>query len=253
MRQQTRNELASVLSPLQLEEYLLRYSQTANELRAEIGKLKYFNTTQDEFRSIFRATDSIEQQIALLGTANDPITASQRNTLLQQRDNAIKQILGPDRYRQFAELHDPLYQQALATATQNGDPSSADAIYAANVLAQSDQNSIQSNTNLTDSQKAIALKQLELDQLKATAEASGQPLPPDPTQTAPAAPQPPPPPVHVMGQTETVQALSKLYHVPMSAIQAANPGVDLNNVSPGEPIRIPGGFIQAPQLVVPRN
>lgn len=252
MRQETRNELAGVLTPQQLEEYLLRYSQTANELRAELGKLKYFNATPDEFRSIFRSTDAIDEQIALLGSASDPITVSQRNTLEQQRDNAIKQVLGPDRYRQFAELHDPLYQQALVTATQNGDPASADAIYAVNLAAESDQNSIQSNTNLTDSQKAIALKQLELDQLKASAEASGQPVPPENT-TQPAAPQPPPPPVHVMGQTETVQALSRLYGVPMSVIQSANPGVDLNNVSPGDSIRIPGGFIQGPQLVVPRS
>lgn len=251
MRQQTRNELASVLSPTQLEEYLLRYSQTANDLRAEFGKLKYFNATPDEFRSIFRATDSIEQQIAMLGSGSDPITASQRNTLIQQRDNAIKQVLGADRYRQFAELHDPLYQQALATATQNGDPASADAIYAVNLAAQSEQNNIDSNTNLTDSQKAIALKQLELDQLKASAEASGQPLPPD-TTTQPAAPQPPPGQPHIMGQTETVTALAKLYGISMSVMQAANPNVDLNNVSPGQVIRIPGA-IPSPALVAPRN
>jgi LysM repeat protein len=251
MRQQTRNELAAVLSPIQLEEYLLRYSQTANELRAELGKLKYFNATADEFRSIFRATDPFDQQIALLGSGNDPITVAQRNTLMQQRDTAIKQAVGADRFRQFAELHDPLYQQALATATQNGDPATADAIYAVNLVAQNEQSNIQSNASLTDSQKAIALKQLELDQLKASTEAAGQPLPPDTTQ--PAAPPPPPLPVHVMGQTETVQALSKLYRVPMSLIQAANPGVDLNNVSPGDSIRIPGGIIQGPQLVVPQR
>lgn len=251
MREQTRNELASVLSPPQLEEYLLRYSQTANELRSELGKLKYFNATPDEFRSIFRATDSIEQQIAMLGSGSDPITVSQRNTLMQQRDNAIKQVLGADRFRQFAELHDPLYLQALATATQNGDPASADAIYALNLAAQSEQNGIESNTNLTDSQKAIALKQLELDQLKASTEASGQPLPPD-TTTQPTPPQQPAGQPHVMGKTETVSALAKLYGISMSAMQAANPNLDLNNVAPGDVIRIPGA-IPAPALVAPRN
>jgi LysM repeat protein len=252
MRQQTRNELAGVLSPPQLEEYLLRYSQTANDLRAELGKLKYFNATPDEFRSIFRATDSFDQQIALLGNGNDPITDAQRNTLMQQRDTAIKQALGADRYRQFAEMHDPLYQQALATATQNGDPSAADAIYAANVLAQSEQNNIQSDTNLTDSQKAIALKQLELDKLKASAEMSGQPLPPDNTPPPPQPqPQPPPGEPHVMGKTETVSALAKLYGISMGAMQSANPNVDLNNVLPGQVIRIPGPIPAG--MVVPRN
>jgi LysM repeat protein len=250
LRQQTRTELAGVLSPAQLEEYLLRYSQTANDLRADLGKLKYFNATPDEFRSIFRATDALDQQIQLLGTANDPITVAQRNSLEQQRDNALRQALGQDRFQQYQKLQDPLYQQAMAAATQAGDPGSADAIYGINLAAQSEQAEIQSNTNLTDSQKAIALKQLDLDQLKAATAASGQATLPEP----PPPPAPTPTQPHVMGQTETVMALSKLYSVPMSAIQAANPNVDLNNVKPGDLIRIPqssSGPGQQPRLIVP--
>src|SRR6185437_1248956 len=107
------------------------------------------------------------QQIQMLGTGNDPITVAQRNSLEQQRDNAIKLAIGPARFLQYQKLQDPLYQQAMATAIQNGDPSSADAIYGINLAAQTDQNAIQSNSNLTDSQKSIALKQLDLDQAKA--------------------------------------------------------------------------------------
>lgn len=247
LRQQTRNDLAAVLSPQQLEEYLLRYSQTANDLRATLGKLKYFNATPDEFRSIFRVSDPIDQQIELLGPGNDPITVAQRNSLLQQRDTAIKLALGADRYRQYVELHDPLYQQAMAQAIQNGDPGSADAIYGINLVAANQENQI-SNANLTDSQKAIELKQLELDQLKAATAAAGQPLPPEPAP----APQPIPAQTHIMGQTETVQALAKLYGISMSAMQAANPNLDLGTVGPGDPIRIPG-TIPAPALVVPQT
>ncbi len=250
LRQQTRTELAGVLSPQQLEEYLLRYSQTANNVRTDIGKLKYFNASPDEFRAIFRATDSLDQQLQQLGDATDPLTVSQRNSLRQQEDTAIKQAIGTDRYQLYRQLHDPLYQQAMATAIQAGDPSSVDALYAVNVTAQHDQNAIQSNTNLTDSQKAIETKQLELDQLTAATAASGLPLPPTPP---PEPPQPPAPPIasHVMGQTETVAALSKLYNVPMSQLQALNPGMDLNNIMPGQTIRIPQTIV-APQLIVPR-
>jgi LysM repeat protein len=246
LRQETRTELAGVLSPAQLEEYLLRYSQTANDLRADLGRLKYFNATQDEFRSIFRATDSIDQQIQLLGAATDAITVAQRNSLEQQRDAAIKLALGQDRFQQYEKLQDPLYQQAMATAIQAGDPDSADAIYGINLTAQNEQSAIQSNSNLTDSQKAIALKQLDLDQLKAATAASGQATLPD--QAPP--PQPPPTQAHVMGKTETAAALAKLYGISMNAFQAANPNVDLNNLKPGDTIRIPGS-IPAPQLIMP--
>lgn len=249
LRQQTRQELAGVLAPDQLEEYLLRYSQSANDLRADLGKLKYFNATQDEFRAIFRATDSLDEQIQLLGDGTDPVTTAQRNSLEQKRDDALKLALGPDRFQQFQKLQDPLYRQAMAAAVQSGNPGSADAIYGINLAAQNDQNAIQSNANLTDSQKAIALKQLELDQLKAATAASGQATLPDPT--------PPPPPAslgqpHVMGQTETASGLAKLYGLSMNAFQAANPNIDLNNLKPGDVIRIPGS-IQTPQMTPPAS
>jgi LysM repeat protein len=250
LRQDTRTALAAVLSPAQLEEYLLRYSQTANNLRTDLGRMKYFNATPDEFRSIFRATDSIDQQLQLLGNANDAITVAQRNSLQQQRDSAIKLALGADRFQQYQKLQDPLYQQALATAIQAGDPNSADALYGISLAAQNDQNNIQSNSNLTDSQKAIALKQLDLDQLKAAAAASGQATLPDP----PPPPQPPATQPHVMGQTETAAGLSKLYGISMNAMQAANPNLDVNNLKPGDILRIPQPRSQPPsnpQFIVP--
>ena len=253
LREQTRTELAAVLNPAQLEEYLLRYSQTSVDLRDELGRMKYFNASPDEFRAIFRATDPIDAQIEMLGTATDPITVAQRNSLEQQKQVAIKLALGPDRYLQYQKLHDPLYQQAMATAIQNGDPSSADAIYGINLAAQTDQNAIQSNSNLTDSQKSIALKQLDLDQARAAAAAAGQaPLPESAPPPLPAPTQP-----HVMGKTETASGLAKLYGLSMNAFQAANPNVDLNNLRPGDTIRIPqpsgnpNSLLPTPQLIVP--
>lgn len=247
LREQTRSELAGVLAPDQLEEYLLRYSQTANDLRADLGKLKYFNASQDEFRAIFRATDPLDAQIQLLGDGTDPVTVAQRNSLEQKRDDAIKLALGADRYQQYEKLQDPLYRQAMASAIQSGNPASADALYGINLAAQNEQTAIQSNSNLTDSQKAIALKQLDLDQLKAATAASGQATLPD---TPPPPPQAPPGQPHVMGQTETASGLAKLYGLSMSAFQAANPNIDLNNLKPGDVIRIPG-TIQAPQMIIP--
>jgi LysM repeat protein len=245
LRQDTRTQLAAVLTPAQLEEYLLRYSQTANNLRTDLGRLRYFNATPDEFRAIFRATDSIDQQIQMLGSSIDPITATQRASLEQQRDAALRLALGADRYQQYQKLQDPLYRQAMAAAVQAGDPSSADALYGINLAAQSDSNAISSSSNLSDSQKAIAQKQLELDQLKAATAASGQPTLPDPVPV----PQPPPAIGHVMGQTETASGLAKLYGLSMNAFQAANPGIDLNNLKPGDTIRIPQP--STPGLIVP--
>jgi len=234
LRQETRNQLAAVLNPAQLEEYLLRYSQTANDLRARLGKLKYFNATPDEFRALFRSDDSFTQQIQALGTGNDAITVAQRNSLVQQRDNALRLALGSTRFLQYQKLQDPLYQQAMATAIQNGDPNTADAIYGINLAAQNEQNTIQANTNLTDAQKALALKQLDADQFAAS---TGQTPPSD--LAPPPVPQPPAGQPHVMGKTETALGLAKLYGISLNAIQAVNPTIDVSNLKPGDVIRLP--------------
>jgi len=247
MRQETRNQLAAVLNPAQLEEYLLRYSQTANDLRAELGKLKYFNATPDEFRALFRADDSFSQQLLALGNGNDAITVAQRNSLMQQRDSSLRLALGPARFLQYQKLQDPLYQQAMATAIQNGDPNTADAIYGINLASQNEQNAIQSNKNLTDAQKALALKQLEADQLAAS---TGQTPPSD--VTAPPAPPLPGQP-HVMSKTETALGLAKLYGISLNSIQSANPSIDVNNLKPGDVIRLPNppSTFTPPRLIMP--
>ncbi len=185
LRQQTREELQRVLNPAQLEEYLLRYSQDANNLRAELGQLRYFNATPDEFRAVFRATDALDQQIDLLA-GNDPTTLQQRKALEDQRENAIKINLGPARYAEYRALHDPMYRDAVALAQDAGMPEAARAIYEINLAAASQQESIRSNTNLTSEQKTIELKRLELEQLQANAIAMDQELAARASTAAPA-------------------------------------------------------------------
>ncbi len=244
LRQQTRNELAGILTPQQLEEYLLRYSQGATDLRNALGELKYFNATSNEFRSVFRATDSIDLQIQLLGDGNDANTVLARNSLLQQRENAVKQALGPARYEQYTLLHDPAYQDAWATAQQAGTPDAAKTIYELNVATAQQRSAIRANTNLSPAQMAIELKRAELEQLKAAALATGQELPPEPatteanTNVPPAAP-PIPSHVYVIGPGESAASIATLYGVPIDSIQAANPGVNIQRLRPGETIRVP--------------
>jgi len=234
LRQQTRDELASVLSPGALEEYLLRYSQEAENLRESFGQLDYFNPTPDEFRAVFRATDSLDQQIQLLADTTDPASVATRRSLEQQRDNAIRLALGPKRYDEYEMLHDPVYRQAVATAQEAGTPEAARTLYQINLAALSTQDSIQSNTDLTASQKAIETKQLELDQLKAKAIATGQQLP---AQLPPL----PPNPVrrYMVRPGDNAAVIGMIHGVPADAIRAANPNINFNRLKPGEVIRIP--------------
>jgi len=234
LRQQTRDSLAHLLSPPELEEFLLRYSQDANQLRTQFGQLRFFNATPDEFRGVFRATDLLDQRIQLLADAKDPGSVDARKALENQRENAIKVALGPERYQEYRLLHDPVYQDAVAAADDAGTPEAAGTFYAINLAALAEQNRIRGDTNLTADQKSIELKRLELEQLQANTVAKGQDLPPEPP------PLPPPPKkVYVLGPGDSAATIAMMYGLPVSAIKAANPKVDFNRLKPGDAIIVP--------------
>ena len=236
LRQQTRDELAHLLSPPNLEEFLLRYSQDANDLRAEFGQLRFFNPTPDEFRGVFQATDALDQRIQLLADAKDPSSIAARKALEDQRENAIKVTLGAKRYEEYRLLHDPVYRDAVAAAEDAGTPEAAAKLYAINLAAQAEQNRIRGDTNLTSEQRNIELKRLELEQLQAHSLATGQDLPPE---LPPEPPVIPPKKVYVLGAGDSAATIALMYGVPESAIRAANPKVDFNRLKPGVAVIIP--------------
>jgi LysM repeat protein len=232
LRQQTRDELAQVLPPGQLEEYLLRYSQQAKDLRSELGELAHFNASADEFRAMFRATESIDQQLQLLASSTDPESIRARRSLEAQRENALKNVLGTRRFQEYQLLHDPLYRDAVAKAQEAGTPEAVRVLYQINLASLGTQDAIGANSDLTGDQKDIELKQLELDQMKANALATGRQLPPEP-------PAPPFRRMYTVRQGDSAAVVGMIYGVPESAIRSANPGVDFNRLRPGQSINIP--------------
>jgi LysM repeat protein len=236
LRQQTRDDLARLLSPPELEEFLLRYSQDASDLRAEFGQLRFFNPTPDEFREVFRASDALNQRIQLLADAQDPASVEARKALENQRENAIKVALGPKRYEEYQMLHDPVYRDAEAAAQEAGTPDATGTIYAINLAALAEQNRIRGDTNLTAEQKNIEMKRVELDQLQASTVATGQDLPPEPPSLPPT---PQPKKVYVLSAGDSAATIALMYGLPVNAIKAANPKVDFNKLKPGVAITIP--------------
>ena len=241
IRQETRRELAGVLSPLQLEEFLLRYSEGAEGLRNTFGDLKYFNATPDEFRTVFRAVDSIDQQIAAI-TGTDANSVQARRALEAQRENAIKLALGQRRYDEYRMLQDPLYRDAMAAAIAAGTPEQARTIYLVNVAAAEQQASISNNPALTSAQRDIELKQLEADQLRANAVATGQDLPPEPATT----PQTPPQRTYTVRRGDSLAVVALIYGVSANAIRDANPGVNWSRLQVGQSLNIPRSSLIPP-------
>jgi len=229
----TRQELARVLPPQALEEYLLRYSLTAANLRDELRTLRFFEASPEEFRALFRARDNFEEQMAALGDSQDAAALARRAELERQHDATLRLALGPERYEEFQRLHDTAYRDSVALARQLGAPQSADALWQIQRVVSEERERISSDPGLTDVQKLVELKRLELEQWRANALALGEQLPPEP----PAPPVPTVPHTYRMG--ESLIGLAAQYDVSLSTIIKANPNVNFHQLRPGDTIQIP--------------
>jgi hypothetical protein len=102
-----RNELASVLSPQDLESYELRVSNTANQLRYE---LTAFDPNEQEFRALFKLKSAFEEQFS---GAVGPLAEDQRRARMDAQkvlDENIRAALGAQRYTEYQRATDYNYR-----------------------------------------------------------------------------------------------------------------------------------------------
>ncbi len=171
MREKTRADLAQILSPEELEEFLLRYSHNANRLRIELAGME---PSPDEFREIFRAVDSLEHRVQLEYGAVDSLSARQRAEFESQREAAIKAVLPPDRYQRYLLGKYPLFRQAQLAIRRAGLPEK-DLLPFYEVLNRHEnkRTELLNNTALNATQRQAGLQDLERDKEAGLQEALG--------------------------------------------------------------------------------
>jgi hypothetical protein len=173
IRAEHRAELAKILTPDQLEEYLLRHSANAENLR---DQLRGFNATPDEFRAIFRARDAIDNDIQLNYSGNDPATAKMRADLEKKRDAAVAAALGPDRSALYQATADPLFREAQFLAQQSGaTPEKVLPLYQIQVESEREKARIAADNSLTPSDRATAIRRVTEQQEEARRKILGLP------------------------------------------------------------------------------
>ena len=164
MRQQTRLEVAQVLSPAEMEEFLLRYSKTAQDLREEVRGL---NVSSNEFRALFKARDPIDQQLDLFYNGSAAGTLKEREKTLQQREMVAKEILGAERFATLRLSRDPIFAETQERAQQMGMPAETVLpVYEINQLSQKTATRIQTDARLSPEEKAAALHAVQEEQQK---------------------------------------------------------------------------------------
>jgi hypothetical protein len=162
LREESRSALSEILAPEALEEYLLRNSLLASELR---DSLRGVEVTPEEFRTLFRALDPLRHDHQL---ASDPANAapatSEQTAQLETLQNTLLEVLGEQRYEDLQLSRDSLYQEARQIVTQAGVPEAQLVPVAAIVrLTQEELARIHSDPLLSN--------EARLEQLQATREA----------------------------------------------------------------------------------
>jgi hypothetical protein len=231
-------KLAGVLTGAQLEIVKLHFSRQADELRDELDSLPGFDTQPEEFRRIFRNTETIEAQLAALAGRDDEAAQKQRATLNTLRDSAIRSALSTERYELYVRLSDPAYLSALeALGEGKVTPESIRLLYAINRAKAAEEERIENDPTLTDTQREIELKRLELEMLKATALARGEELLDEDGQKE--KPKPEPMKTHSALAGESLDRIAFAYGVTPAQLRALNPNVNFDKLPAGTPINIP--------------
>jgi hypothetical protein len=162
LREEPLMQLVAVLNPAQYEEYVLRYSPAAQELREQMRSLQL---TQDQFRDLFNAVNSINGQPVFYYNGSDSALLAQQQQLRAQSDAIIKATLGDQLFAAYQLNQDPLYRSSKAMALQLGVPdASIMSIYEINRATQAELDRIRKDTNLSDDEKVEALSQTQVEQ-----------------------------------------------------------------------------------------
>jgi len=166
IRKEFRSEIERILTPEQLEEFLLRYSHISSQLRQRSQAL---NLTPQEFRSMFRVLDRIESQMSASDFADNEAATQRRANLEASADESIKQILGEQRFQQYKYGQDAAYKEAKTMAKNLGvSDEMAKSIYEINKAVKNELQRINSDALLTEEEKTAqieAAKQGQIDAL----------------------------------------------------------------------------------------
>jgi hypothetical protein len=162
LREEPLVQLASVLGPEAYDEFVLRYSPAAQQLRETMRTL---DLTPDQFRELFSAVSGIIGQPVYFYAGSDPDLLKQQQQLATQSEAIIKASLGAAVYASYQLNQDPLYRSSQEMAQQLNLPANdVVAIYQINKATQDEMDRIRKDDTLSNDEKVEALAQTQVQE-----------------------------------------------------------------------------------------
>ena len=172
LRAKQRGELASLLSPQELEEYDLRHSEISQRLRTD---LTGFSPTEQEFRGIFRLQKPMEDRLDASHLSPEDTVAQRRMIAAQQElEQSIHSLLGEQRYAEYKRAKDWEYKALLQVAREHQlPPQAAGQVYDLKKAVEAQKSQLIEDPNLTLEGRQAALRALQGDTERALAQTLG--------------------------------------------------------------------------------
>ncbi len=173
LRKQQMAEMAAFMTPQELEQYELRASQTASQLRYDLDG---FDPNAEEFRQIYRLKKSREEDLAMNNYDPDDKALNDRRQKAQtETDKQVKEFLGEDRYKEYERAKAWEYKELLRLTERQGLPKeSAIAVYDMKKAVEEQATKVRTDKSLTPEQRSEALKAMKIETEKAVAETLGE-------------------------------------------------------------------------------
>ena len=148
-------ELAKILTPLELEDYQLRLSQTSMMMRMQLAG---FEPNEQEFRDIFKLRKQFDDENGAMGMGlsedND-----KKKTAQKELNDQVKEILGADRYADYERAQDFTYQAIAKVVQRQGLPRGAGIkVYDMKKVAEDAARKVHEDKSLSTEQRKVALE-----------------------------------------------------------------------------------------------
>lgn len=164
------NALASVLTPEELNEYNIRHSEVAKDLRDTFGNI---GLTEEEFRKIYQA------RLSFLNKLNPDISGNRaenyEDNLVSEYNSELKKILGENRYKKYEMSQSMDYNYLLSFKERfNLTDESFEKVYDFRKTLRNEISDLLKNDNLTPEQRINIAQALRSESEKTLKQLMGE-------------------------------------------------------------------------------
>lgn len=168
------DQLAALLTPQERDEYEMRTSRIAEQLRE---RLRGFGASREEFEALFRLERETERDIAAIAASGDPQAEDRILAARIELEQQTQDILGQDRFSDYQRAQDGDYQILYSLALAHQVPAAvANEVWDMRHTVQEHADHIRANPLLTVEQKQMALDAIRQETQAAIIDVLGEPL-----------------------------------------------------------------------------